>query len=261
MTMVALTSSSLVAAESEPTLVDQLIQANRRIRSLQCDIRREVESGEKIVTTLSRLSFRRGDRLRVETVTPAPRRIAVDGIAIHKWIRGHQKGVRIPLKDAPAPELLQVRRVPASGEEYLLRLKDASETVLAPTTEFPTRRGYAPSTPHPYVILSLDDNGRLARIEFLDPDNHSKRLSRIDFGGWKEAAPSIWIACTQLTETQARNGISTHETLRVSRLKVNQEIPDQTFDPAHWASDVEFVAPTEMLKHLSGLRSAESSKQ
>jgi hypothetical protein len=261
MTMVALASSGLVAAEPEPTLVDQLIRANKRIRSLQCDIRREVESGENIVTTLSRLSFKRGDRLRVETVTPTPRRIVVDGIAIHKWIKGHQKGVRIPLKGAPPPELLQVRRVPASGEEYLLRLKDAPETMLPPTTEFPKRRGYAPSAPHPYVILSLDNNGRLARIEFLDPHNHSKRLSRVDFGGWIEAAPGIWIACTQLTETQARNGISTHETLRVSRLKVNQEIQDQTFDPTHWASDIEFVAPTEMVKHLSGLRSTESSKQ
>ncbi len=257
-TMLALACSNLVTAEPGGRLVDQLIQANRRIHSLQCDIRREVESAGKITTTLSRVSFQRGDRLCVETVTPTPRRIVVDGTAIHKWIDGHPKGVRLPLEDATSAELLQVRRVPASGEEYLLLLKDAPETALPPTPEFPTRRGYSASAPHPFVVLSLDDKGRLSRVEFLDPDNHDKRLTRVDFGGWREAAPGLWIACTQLTETRARNGVSSHETLRVSRLKVNEEIRKHTFSPAHWADDIEFVTPAEMLKHLSGLRSTES---
>ncbi|MBT7067193.1 MAG: hypothetical protein HN919_12875 [Verrucomicrobia bacterium] len=223
---------------------------NESIRTVQCDIRREVEISDRVMTTLSRVWFARGDRLCVETVIPVPRRIVVDGNAIHKWIEGQPQGIRLPIAEAPTAELLQVRRVPATGEEYLLRLRGVDETVLPPTEGFPVRRAYTPDTPHPYTVVALDKKGRLARIEFFDPADHGQRLSRVDFRGWKEVLPGHWIACSQTTETEARDGIATFETLRVSGLKVNQPIAPEPFDAARQAPAIEFIPPAEMLEKL-----------
>ena len=250
--ILAMVLSVRLAAMAEPAvpLVERLLAHNESIRTVQCDIRREVEVGDKVMTTLSRVWFERGDRLCVETVIPVPRRIVVDGNAIHKWIEGRSQGIRLPIADAPAAELIQVRRVPAAGEEYLLRLRGATEGVLPPSEGFPTRRSYTPSAPHPYTIVALDQKGRLARIEFFDPADHGRRLSRVDFRGWKEVFPGTWIACNQTTETKGRDGMATFETLRVSGLKVNQPIAPGQFSAARQAPTVEFIPPVEMLETL-----------
>lgn len=248
----AATLSAVVqAADPEPSsLVERLLADNARIRSVQCEIRRETEAGGSIVPTLSRVWFERPDRLRVETVTPHPRRIVVDGTAIHKWIDGHTNGVRILLAEAPEQELIQVRRTPATAEEYLLRLKGIPETSLPPEPDYPVRRAYTPQDRHPYTILALDTTGRLARLEFFDPAGKTNRLLRVDFGGWKEISQGIWIACFQKSEGMGRNGTGFKETLRVSSLKVNEPIDPANFDISLRAAGVHFLKPDDMTKVL-----------
>jgi len=231
-------------------LVDRLIEANGKIQSMRCDIRREVEVKDRLVSTLSRIWFARPDHLHVETVTPNPRRIVVDGEAIYKWIDGQSEGVRIPLAEAPEAELLQVRRLPASGEEYLLRLKGAPETPLPAEDGFTVRRAYTPAAPHPYTIVALDEEGRLARIELFNPEDHSHRLSRVDFGGWKDIG-DFWIATVQLTEARGRDNVALYETLRVSQLKINETIDPTQFEAATWAKGVAFRSQAEMKTLLS----------
>ncbi len=251
---IALAASAAVYAEpAQPgTLVDALIATNAKIETVRCEVRRETEVDGKLgPATLSRVWFQRGNLLRVETLSPQARRIVVDGTHIRKWIAGEPDGVQIPISDAPETEQLEVQRVPASGEEHLLRLRGAPETKLPPQPGFPVRRGYTPPSPRPYVELSQDDKGRLARIEFFDATDHSKRLVRVDFQGWREAKPGIWIACRQKTEVDAGDGTIVNETLRIGRLAVNDPIPETRFVLSPEEENIQFLSVDAMKERLS----------
>ncbi len=243
----AMTAGAGLAREiAAKPLTDRLLAESEKIRSIQCEIRRDTEVGGSTIRTLSRIAFERPDRLDVETVTPSARKIVVDGTAIYKWIDGQVTGVRIPLAGADKRELVQVRRVPATADEHLLRLQGAPETILPAEDGFPVRRAYTPAAPHPYTVLALDATGRLARLEFFDPDAHTNRLLRVDFEGWKEVKPGIWIACLQKTESKGRDGIEVRETLRVSALAVNEPVDPGQFDVGRRIPGVKFIKPEEM---------------
>lgn len=247
----ALTIGTVRAEDTTtPSLVERLLTENKKIQSVQCEIRRETEVGGTLVPTLSRVWFERSDRLHVETVTPSERRIVVDGKTIHKWIAGQTNGVLIPLADAPARELLQVRRVPATAEEYLLQIRGSPETTLPPEGGFPIRRAYTPSAPHPYTVLALDETGRLARLEFFDPALRTHKLLQVNFSNWKEVKPGIWISCLQKTVGKTRTGTDMRETLRVSSLAVNEPINPEQFDRVRQAPGVQFLSLDEMAKLL-----------
>lgn len=235
--------------ESKP-LVERLLAESANIHTMQCEIRRETELGGKVIRTLSRVWFERPDRLLVETASPEVRRIVVDGKTIYKWINGQPTGVQIPLAEAEEWDLLQVRRVPATANEYLLKLRGLPETALPAQDGFPDRRAYTPLAPHPYTVLSMDETGRLSRLELFDLDVQTNRLLKVDFGGWREVKPGIWIACVQKTEAKGRDGIEVRETLRVGTPMINEPIDPEQFDVAQRIPDVQFIKTDEMIDVL-----------
>lgn len=247
---VAIPGACLAGELMDSPLVDRLLAESAKIRSVQCEIRRETEVGGTVVRTLSRIWFERPDRLLVETVSPDARHILVDGKAIHKSIDGQATGVRIPLTGAPEPELIQVRRVPATADEYLLRLRGTPETTLPPEIGFPVRRSYASPEPHPYTVLAMDSTGRLSRLEFFDPIARTNLLLRVDFGGWNEIKPGMWIPCLHKTEAKGRDGLDVRETVRISALVVNEPISPEHFDVVRQFPDVKFIKPEEMMELL-----------
>jgi hypothetical protein len=251
--LIVLSFAVCAAAEptQTPTLIAQLIETNKKISTIQCEIRRETRIEDELApATLSRVWFQSGNLLRVETSSPQIRRIIVDGNTIYKWMDGDKQGVRIPLADAPEAELLQVQRVPASGEEHLRRLKGLSEKILPPDPDYPVRRLYEPPSPHPNVTVSLDSLDRLARIEFFDKSDPKLKLGQVDFSGWKEAKPGIWIACRQNTHIKTKQGNTIDETLRVSRLVVNEPIPEEQFCLSPEERQIEFVTVEDMKLQL-----------
>jgi len=235
------------AAES---FADRLLDDSGRIRTIRCDIRRETEVAGKRVTILSRVWFERPDRLRVDTVMPDTRRIVVDGTTIYKWIEGMAEGVAIPLAEAPESELVQVRKTPGTADEHLMRLRGVQESALPPGDGFPVRRAFAPASPHPFTVLSLDTMGRIARLEFFEAAEQATRLLRTDFEGWREAKPGLWIACVQKTNARGRDGTKVTETLRVSGLVVNEPVDAANFDVGQQAPGVRFVKQEEMAEIL-----------
>lgn len=238
------------AQTNEVSLADRLVAENESIRTMRCDIRRETDVNGKSMTTLSRVWFERPDRLRVETVMPDARRIVVNGTTIYKWIEGREEGVALPLADAPENERVQVRKTPGTMDEHLIRLRRIPEEVLPPADGFPVRRGYTPADPHPYTVLSLDAQGRLARFEFFENADQTKLLLRTDLENWREPQPGIWIACVQKTEAKGRDGISIIETLRISGLTVNSLMEASTFDEKIQAAGIKFVNQEEMAEIL-----------
>lgn len=247
---IAAAGTSLAGELADKPLVERLLDESGKIQSLQCELRRETEAGGATVRALNRVWFQRPDRLRVETATPEARRIVVDGTAIHKWMDGQAAGTRTLLTEAEEWDLFQVRRVPATADEYLLRLRGTPESALPPEAGFPIRRAYTPSAPHPYTVLSLDETNRLARLEYFSPDARSNCLLRVDFGGWKEAKPGIWIACLQKIDIKGSDGTAVRETLRVGTLTVNEPIEPEQFDAARWMPGVKFITPEAMLELL-----------
>ncbi len=245
-----LVAASVATHDAGASLVDALLAESLGIRTIRCDVRREVVVDGVRSATLSRVWFKRPDRLRVETLLPVPRRIVVDGKTIYKWIDGEPDGVRLPLQEAPPGELLQVRRTPGTVDEHLMRLRGAIETDLPPSEGFPVRRGYQSPAPHPYTVLSMDETGRLAALEFLDPEDRSRRLLRTVFSGWVEPVPGIWIACVQRTTASGPEGTAVSETLRVSGLRVNEPMSDELFEIGPEGADRVFLTPSEMAVRL-----------
>lgn len=232
------------------SLAENLITGNTRIKTMRCEIRREQAVDNGTLQMLSRVWYKRPDRLCVETVLPETRRIVADGTAVYKWIEGETNGVRLLIDGAPEAELIQVRKVPGTAEEYLMRLRGVPELVLPETDGFPVRRAYTPEAPHPYTILSLDATGRLARLEFFDPENRTNRLLVAEFSGWKEVLPGIWIPCLQKTAVRGRDDGTVNETLRISGLVVNEPITPEQFDVNRQIPGVHFLTPPEMEEKL-----------
>lgn len=242
--------AGLAGEPAEKPLPERLLAESEKIRSIQCEIRRDTESGGSTIRALSRISFERPDRLYVDSVSPVIRKIVVDGKAIYKWIDGQDAGVRIALADAEEWDLLQVRRVPATADEHMMRLKGAPETILPASDGFPVRRAYTPAKPHPYTELSLDESGRLARLDMFDRDVRTNRLLRVDFGGWQEVKPGIWISCLQKMDARGRDGTVVQETVRISALTVNEPVDSGKFDVHLCMPGIKFVKPSEMMDLL-----------
>jgi hypothetical protein len=235
-----------LAAEPEANaVVERLLAESGKVKSIQCEIRRETEAEGGSMSFLSRVWYERPDRLKVEMALPEQRRIVADGKGIFKWIEGQDRGVRIPIEDAPPGEMIQVRRVPGTADEQLFRIREYPERALPPSDGFPVRRAYEPPPPHPYTILSLDATGRLARLEFFGSPAATNRLLCTQYEGWREAKPGIWISCLQKTEARGRDGTQVRETLRVNSLIVNEPMAPGTFDAGAQAPGVRFLSPLE----------------
>ncbi len=248
----ALLWTSVTAApdSTEQTLVQELLAAHADIKTMRCDVRREVDVDGQLKTSLSRVWFERPNRLRVESVSPTPRGIVVDGTTIFKWVKGQAHGVKIRLDEAPKAELIQVQRVPATGQEYLLHVENCPETPLPSKPGFPIRRGYTQSAPLPYTVVSMTAGNRLGRIELFASSAQTNRLLKVDYSGWKEVAQDIWIPCTQETTGYRREGSAVFETLRASSIVVNRDIAPRHFNPKPWAKKVRFVSQEEMAELL-----------
>jgi len=236
---------------AEPTLAERLLVGHDAIRTVRCDIRRETAVDGRRVKTLSRVWYARPDRLRVETVTPEPRRILVDGTNIYKWVVGHAEGVRIPLAEAGDAELLQVRKVPGTAEDYLLRLRGGDEQVLESTEAFPDRRGYRLPGSESVAELEMDAAGRLARITLFNDADRARRLMQVEFSAWREPAAGIPFPCLQKAVVNGPDGKTIRETVRVSALAVNEPFDASLFDVSPQAASIRFISVDEMARRLA----------
>jgi len=242
----------LSQAQSPESWIDRLIAVHAPIQTLRCEIRRERTLEGKTTTRLSRVWYARGGRLRVESVTPLPTRVLADGTTIYKWLDGDPDGVRLPVSTAPENEKKQLRQVPGTAEEYLLRLEGAVEEELPPTPDFPRRIGCRLPDPQPYGILSINRSNLLSRIEFFDSPTQTNRLLLAVFSNWKEVLPNVHIPCLHQIRIEATNGGVIEETVRISRIQVNLPMSDEEFSVSHQAPSIHFISPEMMEQKLKG---------
>jgi hypothetical protein len=223
---------------SSQTLAERILASYDPIQSVTCEIRRDSEAGGKTMRMLSRVYYEKPDRLHVDQPAPIPRRIVADGKTFYSYIEGDPKGFSRPVEKLNEEMLTNLRKVPGTPMDHLVKLKGVAETNLEATAEFPERKGY--DTGKLFVVLSMDATGRLARIEFFATPEMKETTLQCDYSDFQQVAGGSWIPCLHRSFLKMA-GMESKETTRVDNLSVNQPIPANLFVAGPFFKDVEFV--------------------
>jgi outer membrane lipoprotein-sorting protein len=230
--------SVLAAVTRAETVAERLLAGYDSVQSVSCEIRKDIEAQAGTMRMLSRVYYQKPDRLHVDQATPVPRRIVSDGNTFYSYIEGDTKGFSRPVDKLNEEMLINLRKVPGTAMDHLMKLRGIPETNLAATAEFPVRRGYA--SEKVFVVLSLDATGRLARIEFYATPEMKTKTGQYDYSAFQEALPGVWIPCLH-QGTFRIAGVESKETSRVDNLSVNKPIAPNLFEPGPFFKGVEFV--------------------
>lgn len=221
------------------TLAQRVLAGYDAVQSVSCEVRRDTRAeGGNALRTLSRVYFQKPDRLHVENFAPIQRRIVADGETFFSYIEGDPKGFSRPVSRLDEDMTVQLRKIPGTAMDHLIKIKDTPEAELPAAGEFPVRRGY--DMGRLFVVLSLDAEGRLARLEFFDSAEMKNKTAQYDYSAFQPAAAGAWIPCLHQGSVWA-GGVETRETVRLDNLAVNQPIPANLFVAAPFFKGVEFV--------------------
>ncbi|MFH0952866.1 MAG: hypothetical protein V1873_00900 [Verrucomicrobiota bacterium] len=230
--------SLLAAAARAETLADRLLASYDPVQSVTCEIRKDMEAQAGAMRMLSRVYYQKPDRLNVDQAAPVPRRIVADGKTFYSYIDGDAKGFSRLIEKLSDEMIINLRKVPGTAMDHLLKLRGVAEKDLDGTPEFPVRKGY--ETAKVFVVLSLDATGRLARVEFFTSPEMKDKTGQYDYSAFREVLPGVWIPCLH-QGTFRIAGSESKETSRVDNLSVNQPIAPSLFDPGPFFKGVEFV--------------------
>jgi len=177
-------------------------------------------------------------------VAPIARQIVADGTNLYYYVRGKPKGFSCPVSKLNEHWLTQLRRVPGTPMDHLLRLRGVSETRLEPTDKFPVRVGY--QTRRVFAVLSLDNLGRLAQIDFFASTDMEQHLACHTYGEFTNVAEHVWIPRIHSMRYSCA-GVKGHETTKIADLVVNAAIDERFFRPGSFFENVTLVPlPDEM---------------
>ena len=180
-------------AVSAETLAERLLASYDPVKTVSCQVRKDSEAGGKTMRMLSRVYYEKPDRLHVDQPAPIPRRIVADGTTFYSYIEGDPRGFSRPVEKLSEEMLINLRKVPGTAMDHLMKLKGLAETNLPPTAEFAERKGY--DTGKLFVVLSADATGRLARIEFFPTPAMTEASLRCDYSEFQDAGGGVCIPC------------------------------------------------------------------
>lgn len=204
------------------------------VSNLVCTVRREISvNGGDAAATMSHVEWARGDRMRVQVLRGGGRRVVIDGTSVYVKRPGDAEPAVYLVENQTPTQFANLRSVPASPEEALapLRGMEASDTAPAPpyarTVAFANEGGAAPA-----ATLSLDSEGRVARLDFTAPpqDGMAECVTISLFKGAFEALPGVWLF--RRVETSVAGADTIDAISRFDSITVNDEMPDAVFDPS-----------------------------
>jgi hypothetical protein len=230
--------AACTATAGAETLAEKLLAQFDPVQSVACEIRRDVEGPGGSMRMLSRVYYRKPDLLHVDQPAPIPRRIVSDGATFYSYVEGDPRGFSRPVEKLSEEMLVNLRKVPGTPMEHLMKLRGVAEKDLDATPEFPVRTGY--ETEKVFVVLSLDAEGRLARIEFYATPAMAHRTAQYDYSGFRQVAGGAWVPCLHKGAFTV-GGVETKETVRVDNLAVNEPIAQGLFVAGPFFEGVEFV--------------------
>lgn len=230
----------LTLSSGAETLVDQLIERYERINTVTCDVRRDITNDDGRMRWLSRVHFKRPDRLHVENHAPLPRRIIADGQRMYQHNEGHPRGFRKAIAELPGPMLDGLRKVPGTVMDHLFRIQKEEEMVLdSEGGAYPIRRGY--EADNLYVVLESDEEWRLGRMSFYESADRTTLTAAFEFEAFVEVLDGVWIPMVHRGRFYV-GGLENEETTRISNYAVNTPVPDHLFDAdLYFPDDIEWV--------------------
>ena len=223
--------------------VQALLDAYASVPQLSCEHRRDIQSGDgNTVRFLSRIWFRRPDRLHAQNLSPMKRRTVCDGTVLRQYTEGLPRGFARPVTELDGEALTNLRMLPGSNSNWLEPLRDLPETDIPPPDgdSSPGRRIAIHQPGTAYTILSFDESNRWTRLEMYTSPAMTDRLLLADFSDFSEILPGIWIALRQSIEL-SMEGASRTETVRIDNLSATAPIPDSMFDPTPFFQGVTFT--------------------
>ena len=237
-TAVAMGVATAAAASAQST-VSNLLAGYETVDCVQCDVRRDTESGLQHSRKLSRVAFERPDRLHVENFAPLARKIVCDGTNFFSYVDGDPMGFSRPVAELDEPMLMGLRAVPGTPMEHLLRLQNRPETHVPPKPGF--SRCVRIVGPPPQALLAFDDRNRLVRIEIYDHADATNAVASWDYAEFLEPAPGVWIPTVHRAVLQVENGSPVRETARFENYRIGDRLDPTLFDPARHFRSVTFT--------------------
>lgn len=235
----------LAGSAQADTVRERILRSYDAVTNLSCEIRRDTPLPDGgTLRRLSRVYYQRPDRLHVEGYSPFKRRIVCDGTVFRSYTEGAPQGFSRPVADLTPEMLRNLRIVPGSPADVLDMLDGTEELPLGGTEEFPARVAY--DNDKSYAVLSLDNQGRLARFELFASPAMTDLTTRTDYSAWQEAAPGAWIPCRQESKVRLE-GVERSQTTRVDNLAANGDIPASLFEADAFFPNVEFVDAFEKI--------------
>jgi hypothetical protein len=227
----------LSAARGGP-LADRLCAAYEALDTIQCEIRKTSDSGRHTVRMLSRVTYRRPQRLHVVNAAPVERRILLDGTNLYYHQAGSPKGFSRPIAELTGPWAAAARDIPGTPVEHLLRARPLPETPLPETNGL--RRTACRGT-NVYVILSTDADARLHRVEIFAAETNTVPLGVYAYENFAPAGDT-WIPLLHRGRARLPGGGVMTETRIIDNLLVNAPVDADRFDPARYFTNVTFTA-------------------
>ena len=222
--------------------VQALLDGYASVPQLSCEHRREIQAGDgDTVRFLSRIWFRRPDRLHAENLSPMKRRTVCDGTTLRQYTEGLPRGFARPVSGLEGDALVNLRMLPGSNANWLEPLRDLPETDLPSADGGSASRRVACTGPgKPYAVLAFDADGRWTRLEMYSAADCANRLLLADFSDFAEIVPGVWLARRQRIELSMDGAVRT-ETVRLDNLSATAPIPAAMFDADAFFPGVTFT--------------------
>lgn len=220
------------------TAAERLWAGFGTLKSLECEMRRDKPLPDGgTLRMFSRVVWEAPNKLNSENASPLPRRTVSDGTVFRQYAEGMGKGFSRRVEDLPAEMRTNLGMVPGSNANLLEPLLGREEEDLG-EIEGLACKGYA--LEHGYVVLGFDAEGRWARMEVYATAARDDRTLRSEYSDFEELAPGVWLAKRQ-ESVLAMGGEKATESVRISKVRADGEIPAAMFDGAAFFPGVEFT--------------------
>lgn len=227
------------------TLAERILSTYDAVQTVSCEVRKDTETAQGKTRMLSRVYWQRPDMVHIENVMPSlgsgKRRIVSDGKSLCIHEQDAKQGYSRPVSELDADKLIELRKLPGTPMDHLLRLKGVEEKSLDGTPDFPVRSGY--QTARNFVVLCADATGRLARVQFFKTSAMDEQIGEYEYDSFTEPLPGVWFALL-IRGGFSDMGLQVVETVRISNLTVNEPVAPMLFVPGAFFEGVDFVPDT-----------------
>lgn len=202
------------------------------VTNLACTVRRQLaDGGGELV---SRVVWARGGRLNVETLSPAPRRVVVDGEWAWTKSPADKAPGRVAFDDQSPAQKANALCIPASPEETLAAL-DPATGVDRPVPDAPWLRQTvfrflgAPADAADRAVVSLDEAGRVRAVDLFSDAACRWRVASYAWDAPVRVLPDVWLFSRATAET-VMGGKPVAISTRFDDLRANQPLDPDLFD-------------------------------